>query len=118
MKLTPASSARLTSAVAPCCSTVPMLRQKPAPPWNVIVPRQISETNWPVRPSGRYFIDRILFCGIVAAQARPGARTAGRRFDHEKLGRARRRRKAQTVYQARESEGHATRGRLRRLLDR
>ncbi len=24
-----------------------------APPLNVIVPRQISETNWPVRPSGR-----------------------------------------------------------------
>ena len=24
-----------------------------APPWKVIAPRQISETYWPVRPSGR-----------------------------------------------------------------
>jgi len=46
-------SARATSAVATFCSTVPTARQKPAPPLNVIVPKQISETSWPVRPSGR-----------------------------------------------------------------
>ncbi len=56
MKLTPASSARSTSAVAPFCSTVPMARHIPVPPLKVIVPKQISETNWPVRPSGRYFM--------------------------------------------------------------
>ena len=47
-----ASSARPTSAVEAFWSSAPIARQKPAP-LNVIVPRQISETYWPVLPSGR-----------------------------------------------------------------
>src|SRR6185437_5476532 len=53
MKLTPASKAALICACASATPNVPTTSQRPFPPY-VMVPRQISETYKPVRPSTRY----------------------------------------------------------------
>src|ERR1700712_2204761 len=75
MKFTPASSEVPTSESTSLVPSLPIASQKPLPP-NVIVPRQSSETNKPVLPSGLYRMG--IFLSRAARACRGGLRLWGR----------------------------------------